>query len=936
MPVASKVLLGCPESGGGPQDAGAPQAITAAMPSQRASLSSPATAAPDSALAGAAPGTVLRREALAHIEAQAGARLVVVQGPAGFGKTTLLRQYAARRSAAGAALAWVRLDAQSVDPPQFLRQMMAALARGGRSTRPARAEARVPTVQDVARALERLAGPVLVVIDNFEQAFAEGLEGVFTQLLRALPEGMQLCIGTRVVPGGRLAGAALRGELVLVGEEQLRFGPAESAEFLGEFAQLSAQDVEQIHRGTDGWPAAMQYCRLGLQRGRRHRGPALAGRGISSELIDFLASEVFDCLEPALRELLLLLCLPEKLDAALVEALSGPCDGAARLREIERAGLFLGPVDAEGSWFRFHNLFRRFLLARLRRELAPAELCERNRRIAAWFAARGDAEDAIPHSLAAGDTEQAAALFAAVIDRLIAEERLGQVERYADELPAATLERHPELANAAIIAYGFRRAFDKANRLIEARERRLAAHPDPRHRALHDHARLFVLAAADDIEELGRVAQHTAGALAERDGFCYGVTCNARAMWLVGRGEFEQARELLRRARPLHDRDRSLFGQAYQEAVFALTLSAEGQIGAAAQRLAGALRRAEEQSGASATAGSVLAVYLADACYEQNRLAEAAALLRDYGPLAEEQAIVDPLAVLYLTQSRLALAAGRRGEAAELLERALYTGYRHDFRRLVHYARAEGVRQATLAGDLDLAGRRIRELGPREEDDGGLLFHAGECEAVTVTRARYLVHVGRSAEARSLLQAALRRARAQRRRRRELKLTLLLALAQHAEGRGNSARRSLQDALAIGLPREFVRSILDEGLPALALMRELQQSFAALPAHGAPGGDALPDYLRFLMAQAGAPGAAPGAPGAGADTARPPAAEQLTARERELLRHVAQGLSNESLAARLCLSTNTVKWHLRNIFAKLGIANRVQALAVARRLQIID
>src|SRR5690606_26638335 len=167
---------------------------------------------------------------------------------------------------------------------------------------------------------------------------------------------------------------------------------------------------------------------------------------------------------------------------------------------------FLAHTALEGRWFRFHNLFRQFLLARMRREISEIELRQRHRAVAGWYAANGYREEAIQHALEAGDHAQALTLLTDVIDHLLAQERLALIQRYVDALPQAQLLKHENVASAAIIAYGFRRAFDKANRLIEARAQRLSRRADAHARAVHNYAQLFVLAAQDRIQELGERA----------------------------------------------------------------------------------------------------------------------------------------------------------------------------------------------------------------------------------------------------------------------------------------------------------------------------------------------------------------------------------------------------------------------------------------------
>jgi LuxR family maltose regulon positive regulatory protein len=886
---------------------------------------------------------VVRRELLQRLKDQPAARLIVVQGPAGFGKTVLLRQYCEHRTAQGDAIAWMRMDARSADPPQFLRLLCAAIQGIGENPPRAqgKATARSASLDDFGRVLRRVRGRAVIVVDGFEHAGAAGLESVFAQVVRLLPEGVQLCIGTRALPPANLARLLVEDQAIAIGQEDLRFRAAETAEFLRDVAALSPAEVTDIHQRSDGWPAALQCFRLCMRRGRDYRSMAYSGKGITPELIDFLASDVFEDLTPRMQSLLLELCVPEKINAALVEHITGAPGGRAVLTEIEKAGLFLSHSDLDRTWYRFHNLFRHFLLARLRTATSAEEMQGRHLRIAQWFAAQEWREEALQHYIDAGQLEPAAQLLDAVIDGFVAEERLGLIERYVDQFPLETLLRHENLANAAVIAYGFRRSFDKANRLIEQRQlANDAAAADPHRAGIRNYARLYMLAAQDRIEEMGAVALETAAQLTEQDGCRYGVAFNARAMWLVANHQFDEARGLLLRARPLHDQDGHLFGQAYQEAIYSMVLTQQGRVNDAIKGLSAALRRTEQGATGSVTAGSVIAAYLAEACYEQNRIADAEALVHDYGQLAEQQGIADQLAVMLLTQARMAHLRGDETEAEEILERLLYLGYRHSFRRVVTYARAEFVRQATLSGDLDKAERRLREFDP--EHDGTvnerLVFHAGETEARSITLARYLIYTGRHANARNLLQVQMREARLQRRRRREVKLTLLLAISLNAEGRTRLARRTFLEALELARPQEFVRAFLDERQLALRLIKDVRQSMhelADLPV--AAERDALVAHLDRLLREAGelAPAAA-AAPGALRVAPSPEMAASLTEREKKLLQHVARGLSNKDLATRLSVSTNTIKWHLRNIFEKLQISNRVQAIAVARQLGLID
>lgn len=905
-------------------------------PRQGAARASAATLArPVQAEAGQ---SIIRHRLLDRLAADPRPRLIVVQGPAGYGKTSLLRQHCEQRAASGDCIAWVRMDAESGDAAHFLRLLCDAVdtlvpgrARSGGNRAPVRAA----TLQDLLRRLGRIRQPVVLVVDNFETAASSDFEAVFAQVVRSLPVTVQLCVGTRVLPTARLARLQIRAGTVVVANEELCFRPSETLQFFREFSDLRPEEVAEIHERTDGWPAALQAYRLCLRRGARSRVEAYAGRGVTRELIDFLAAEMFDNLAPDLQLRLLELAVPEKLSAALVEHITGESRGADNLIDIERAGLFLAQMDLEGSWLRFHNLFRQFLLARATDTWSAAALAHRHHHIAQWYEQNGLIEEAIGHWLEANDPRRAATLLAERVASLVAQERLGLIERYVDRLGLESVLRHDALVHAAVVAYGFRRSFDKAERLLERHRLRLEARTaSVDSRDLHQVSRLFVLAARDRIEQMGAEASETAETLVDRGGSRYGVTLNARAMFEVGRGAFDEARALMVRARPLHDRDHHAFGQAYQDAITSMALSAQGRIDDALRGLSAALHRTESQAEGSASAGAVVAAYLARAVYEQDDVARAERLILDYGQLAEQQAIVDAAATMAITQARIAQLHRRNGEAEDILERLVYLGYRNGLERLVIYAHAELARQATLEGALGSAERWLSELPPayRDGDAPSLMFHAGEDEACGITYARFQIATGQHAEARVWLESEIRRAVAAGRRRRELKLRLLAALACQKAGKPNVAGRLLLEALQIGATGGFLRSLLDEGAPVIALLQRLRSQQHGL--NYTVQSDDLMRYLDRLMA-AGGHLEAPHAPSAAAPDGASLIAN-LTEGERKLLHFIAAGLSNQQLADRLSISVNTVKWHLSNIFGKLQIRNRVQAVTLARRAGLIE
>lgn len=882
---------------------------------------------------------VLRKHQLDRLKNHTAVRLIVIQAPAGFGKTTLLRQYTAWRENEGAAVAWLHLESHHTDPPRFLRLLCEAVidAYTDDSYPVVLSDSSSASIQDFLRCVQATKGELVIVADNFEQAAHPGMEAVIAQLVRVLPTGTQLCIGTRVIPSINLPRLQLREQAVVVNVEGLRFRANETVEFFREFRDISGEEVDRYQAATDGWPAALQCIRLSM-RGRTGRTKALPASGVTPDLIDFLATDVFETLSAEFQRVLLEACMPERICPELLEHISERSDGEACLNEIEHLGLFLTPVDMDRRWFRFHTVFRQVLLTRLRREMSESEVLTHQCRIAEWYERHGFAEEAILHYIKASNEEAAARILNTIIERLVTEERLDLIVRYADRLSLDTIQTYEGILNASIIAYSFRRDFAKANRIITLRRAALERQNAPKEAwGVHNYTRVFSTAAQDQVVEIGRTAVETMEQLADRPGLEYAVALNARAYWLYLNSKFEEARETLSQARALHDRAHNLFGLSYCEWIHANVLVTQGRNEDAIRALKQAQIRNEGCAAASVTAGSVIAACLADTLYEKNCIAEAETLLHDHLLPLEQQAIVEPLALAFLAAARIAMLRGEEREAEEVLDRMMYLGHRYNLRRLVVYAKAELVRQATLAGDLDKARTRFAGLGQIDvEGEEDLVHFAGEIEAQTVTEARLFILAGRHADARALLQPAARKARAQRRIRRFIKLNLLLAISLNVEGQLNAARRALIDALQAGAPDQFIRLILDEGPQAVRLLQEARQALPKFP--DLPQKDLVSAYLDRLLREVGefSPGLVQVDEEDEDDEAASPLLEELTEREREILRLVSNGFSNRALADRLSLSTNTVKWHLRNIFEKLQISNRMQAVSVARHFGLID
>lgn len=871
----------------------------------------------------AIPG--IRREALlARVASATSARLVLVQAPAGYGKSTLLRQIAADKEARGEQVAWVGLGAADADVSRFLALVGHACHR---LQDLAGIDSALIVRADPAARLATIAERVCLIIDDFDSVLNLEVAAALRRLVAQLPPGKQVVLASRAdsgLAGGRMQ---LAGETVSLGSIDLRFDLAETFQFLASDARIGLDEVRQLHAQTGGWPAALQFLSLALARG--HGRPAAALRtGITPALIDYLAEDVFDAQSCEVQSALLAICLPERVNGALVGELCGTERGGELLSGLVQAGLLLDPVDNDRNWFRFHAVFRHFLIARLRAREQPSAISATHGRIAVWLACDGAVDAAIGHQIAAGDEAAAVGLLEKVAGALVREERLGFIVSLVEQLAPERVHASPAILHAAIIAYGFRRQFEQAHTLLGFRERELAAgEPAAAQLAELEGLRVFVLAAEDKVERFGATARDVLALAVATDAFTYGVALNAYSFLLIAQSQYQEAHDHLLQAAPLHEHAHNHFGRSYQAAIFGTLLIAQGRITEASSVLGRALREAESDAPPGSIAGAIIAAFLGETLYEQGEVDEAERLLNAYLPLIEQQCIVDGLSVALVTLARIAGFRQRPQLQHELVDRLIMLGHRHHLERLVANGRAELVRLATQVGDEAVAAGWLASLeGAPEPIASGLYFHSGELETQRVARIRQMMQARRFAAARAALQAEIHAATLKRRARRLIRLHGLLAQCLDKEGDAAAARRALLQALRAGHAGGFRRIFLDEGAPMMRLLLDLSEhSFASVPRWTE---DPLADYVATLTQ---------------ANGRRPPPAQALqhplaalTPRERDMLAFVGGGLSNQNLAARFAVSPNTIKWHLKNIYEKLGIRNRMQAVNAARRFGLIE
>jgi LuxR family maltose regulon positive regulatory protein len=409
--------------------------------------------------------------------------IVLVVAPAGYGKTTLLSQWAARDAR---PFAWVSVDERDNDPVVLLKHIAAALHQ---------LEPLDPQVLDafdrpgetiweaIAPRLTAEVGsrtvPFVLVLDGADVLESEDSVAAVGILVENLPSGSMVALSGRAIP--RLPVAALRvaGPLLEIGSYELAFSRRE-AEMLLRASGVEpdeAEIVDLLHR-TEGWPAALYLAALGshVAQGELAEPPELADiAGDDRYVADYLRSEYLSCLGPQVLRFLRRTSILEKLSGPLCDAVLRSKASGLLLKELERANLFLVPLDRHRKWWRYHHLFRD-LLCRELDDHEPERVPTLNRRAAAWYEAHGDPESALLHAHAAGDGETTARILSSIAMEVHHSGRVGTVEGWLDLVDDDRwLDRHPVVAINGCYVHAVRGRAADADRWLNAAERGLAS-----------------------------------------------------------------------------------------------------------------------------------------------------------------------------------------------------------------------------------------------------------------------------------------------------------------------------------------------------------------------------------------------------------------------------------------------------------------------------
>jgi LuxR family transcriptional regulator, maltose regulon positive regulatory protein len=853
-----------------------------------------------------------------------GRKLTLISAPAGFGKTTLVSQWVV---SCGLPVAWLSLDKGDNEPARLLEYLVSAIRTvapktGERVLGILRAsDAQPPPIESLLTTIlndvNTISDRFVLVLDDYHVIESEPVGRSIGFMVEHLPPQMHLVIATREDPALPLAGLRVNGQLTEVRANDLRFTFTEAAEFLNRVMGLSLrpEDVAALEDRTEGWIAGLQLAAISMQGDRDAAAFIRSFAGSHRFVLDYLLEEVLQRQPESVQNFLLRTSILDRLCGPLCDAVLQDTRGSGQktLEYLERSNLFIVSLDEERRWYRYHHLFADLLRQRLRQSTAELKAdagkgeAELHERASQWYEDNGLAIEAFQQAASSNDVERA--------ERLIDDKGLSHLFSgrsllldWFASLPAAVLDARPSLwvkHASAILGGGQTTGVEEK---LQAAEAVLVG------KELENKTR-------DLIGQIAAARATLALTRYEPDAM---ITHALRALEYLPSGNLYSrfvANWTVAFAHRLRG-ERAAAGRAFTEALSIARASGnvrgtflsvlclgdmdelENRLHQAAENYRHALQLLGDQQPPSA---SEAYLGLARILYEWDDLDAAREYAEQSLQLARQyDRLIDRLVVGQVFTARLKLArrdvAGSAAVLAEAEQSVRQNSYVH---RMPEVAAAQVLtllRQGNLAAAAALA----------------------QTQDLPLSQARVLLAQGDPSTALAVLEPFRRQMETKGWADECLKTIILQAVAVYARGEKDRAVQLLGDALALAEPGGFIRLFVDEGAPMAHLLSEAASS----------GMQA--DYVvKLLAAFEAEKRQTEGVPHPSHTSPVQPSGEPLSQRELEVMRLMAQGLSNREIAERLFLALDTIKGHNRIIFGKLQVQRRTEAVARARELGLL-
>jgi LuxR family maltose regulon positive regulatory protein len=870
-----------------------------------------------------------------------GRAITLVSAPAGFGKTTLIAEWIAssRRPAV-----WLSLDESDHDLARFLIYLISALQtispQTGTELLDVLGSLQSSPIESILIALlnEIAAIPedFILVLDDYHLTDAKAIDSALTFVVERLPAQMHLVITTREDPALPLHRLRARNRLIELRAADLRFTPAEAAEFLNMVMDLglSADDVAALEIRTEGWIAGLQLAALSMKGNKDVTGFVREFAGDHRYIVDYLVEEVLQRQPEEIRNFLLQTSILDRLNGPLCDAVTNQTGGKTRLESLQRGNFFIIPLDERRHWYRYHHLFADVLRMHLLAEQSD-QVPALHQRASKWYQQNGSIADAIHHALAAKDFERSAELIEASVSAMRQSRQEAMLLGWLQSLPEELYFSRPVLNvhYAGILLQNGQ--LDGVEPRLRVAERWLDMPADIRERPIfvdeEDFHRLpasvamyhaAIALARGDVTSTMKYAREVLALARDDDYFLRGAASSVLglASWTSGDLEtgyriYSDGMAYLQRIGYISD----VIGGCVTQADIRI---AQGRLRDAMSIYERGLQLATRQGAPALRGAADMHVGMSELYREHNDLQTAVHHLLKSKELGELNGLPKNPYRWRVAMARIREVQGDPNEALDLLDEAerLYQG---DFSPNVRPISAVKARVWIARGKLEEAFGWARQNGLSADGD---LSYLSEFEYITLARLLLAQHKSSHSErmrheAIGLLARLLKAAEESGRKGSAIEIYILQSLASRAQGDLPAALTLMERALTLAEPEGYARMFLDEGSDMIQLLREAA-ACGILPGYT---GRLLASGQQENISEVHLP----------ASTALQPLIEPLSQRELEILRLLQTELSVPEIASELVIAASTVRSHTKSIYSKLDVNNRRAAVKRATELKLI-
>ena len=873
------------------------------------------------------PELVSRPRLLERLESGSATKLTLITAQAGFGKTTLLSEWI---SQCARLVCWLSLDEGDNDLQRFLKYFIVALQKVNsdlgekvlvalQSPKPQQIEVLLAwLINDITSNDE----PFVFVLDDYHVITEPEIQQLLLFLLDHMPPQMHLIISSRSDPPWPLARFRVRGEILEIRSQEMRFTLQEAATFLNDRMglALSPQEVAALENRTEGWIVGLQMAALSMHQRPNKEAFIQAFTGSHRYVVDYLVEEVLDQLPPEIQEFLLKTSILARFTGALCDAVLEQQNSQQILIELEQKNLFLIPLDDERRWYRYHHLFADLLRYHLNHSYS-GEVMDLHNRASLWYEQNDLFADALNHALVSNEIERIVQLTEEMTVYKLDHGELKVLLNWLERLPESAMMEYPWLLVTRTWALFNLGKYEAVEENLAEIERILSTQALPGKLAdrVRGHAaalRSYLAELREDPQFAMQQAEAALALLPAQDLRLRAFVTIRWANCLAWIGDFE-------RAIPLY-LDAGESSKRVGENQLAITALSEMAI---IQMVAGKLRMAVEnisavsnyaetlarRHGRRLPAMGILYRHFANIKREQNELAEAGHYAQEAIKICKQWGEKESLFAALTTSARVQFAQGKYEQITQSFQRAAQIASQISS-EYVAQSKTRSFHYQLLMGRMDEAESWLQDLGLK--DGGSFRYdrHEDYCNY-----ARYLFIQGNVIQALEVLEAVLKVVTLAGAGMYIIQYKVLQAIFFSRVNRLEEAMAAMQTALSLARAEGYVRSILDEGeavgdLLRTAIARGIEVTYAAKLLR-VPQDESFQSPSRIMQAAG--------------------LVEPLSNRELEVLRLLITDLSAPEIADELYISVSTVRSHIKQIYSKLDAHSRFEAVSIAREMNLL-